>query len=69
MDSKTAFKKLRQRLGLNQTEMAEVLNIHRISWHRYEAGKRFISYEIAKRLESLCKKNGIKFELYFGDKE
>jgi len=49
------FRKLRDRLGINQPELAELLGVHEISISRYETGTRQISEPVAKLLQLLVK--------------
>lgn len=58
----TQFQTIREKLALNQTELAEMLDTNQSSVCRYESGKRPIPGPVAKLMTLYSgKKKAIKF--------
>lgn len=68
MECDNEFEKIRLLLGFNQTQIAKILKIHRLTWWRYEAGQRFPNFKIGRKIAALCAKHGIDFNIE-GDEE
>lgn len=55
----TWFKRLRSRLRMSKTELAEELEVHRKSIDRYEAGTRTPDSYKMKGLRELCARKNV----------
>lgn len=52
------FKSRRQALGLNQTDLARVLGVHRLTVHKYEHGLLDVPQTVALVLRLAAKQGG-----------
>ena len=60
MNYAEAIKKLREKLIVSQTELAEMLGVSFGSVNRWEGGKHEPTIKIKRKLAILFKENGIK---------
>jgi DNA-binding XRE family transcriptional regulator len=59
----TVIKKIRNALYLQQSEMAEVLQISKASICKYEQGKTIPRLKVARKIKALADKNNIKVSM------
>lgn len=59
MDYKKLVKKLREKLIITQTELAELLGVSFASINRWETGKHEPTTKVKRKIVNLCKENGV----------
>lgn len=57
------IKKLRNQLGLPQTEFAKLLGLNQIRVSQFERGYCYPRYEVLKKMHALIKKNKLNIDL------
>lgn len=65
LDYASAIINLRIKLDLSQTALAELLGVSFTSVNRWENGKYEPTKLVKKKIELLCKENGIQLEEVF----
>ena len=63
MDYKYLVKKLRTKLIMTQTELAEILDVSFASINRWETGRHEQTTKIKRKIVVLCKENNINLEI------
>lgn len=58
------FKELRQKLGLTQGEIADILGMHQTAWGRFETGK--VPDPRATTIIHICKTLGVSADWLLG---
>lgn len=59
MDYKKLVKKLREKLIITQTELAELFGVSFASINRWETGKHESTTKVKRKIVNLCKENGV----------
>ena len=59
MDYKKLVKKLREKLIITQTELAELLGVSFTSINRWETGKHEPTIKVKRKIANLCKENRV----------
>ena len=68
MDYSKLIKRLREKLILSQTELANLLEVSFSSVNRWENGKHEPTIKIKRKIVELCEKNHIELDKKRGDK-